>query len=106
MTMADPGKPFRDPIDERACRNLYKIETGHVSELVGLNHRADRSELNAKLRSLEPGGRIAIETPKDMTLSAFRSTILTASRRMDFGDWRLSTRSEGRKLHCFLSPKS
>jgi hypothetical protein len=103
MAMADPDQPFRASIDERAYGHL-QIENGHVSELIGLPHRADRSELNAKLRALEPGDRIAIETPAGMTVAAFRSTILTAGRRMSFGDWKLSTRSQGRKIHCFLAP--
>ena len=83
----------------------FKIETGHVSELFGMAHRTDRSELNAKLRALEPGDRIAVETPSGTTVAAFRSTILTAAKRMQFGEWRLSTRSQGRKIHCFLVPR-
>jgi hypothetical protein len=100
MTMADTTKPSPAENQEGA----FRIESGHVSELVGLPHRHDRSELNAKLRALEPGDRIAIETPREMTVAAFRSTILTAGRRMQFGDWKLSTRSQGRKIHCFLVP--
>ena len=80
---------------------------GHISDLAGRSQRADWSELNAKIRTLEPGGLLTIECPPGFSIGKFRSTVLTNGRRIHVGklpDWKISTRTDGRKLHVFLSP--
>ena len=78
---------------------------GRLSDLAQTRRRADWSGLNQKLKSLQPGEDLIVQCPPDKTLAAFRSTILTNGRRFHRGEWALATRTEGRKLHCFLAPR-
>lgn len=79
------------------------IEVGRISDLGDTRKRADWSEINGKLKALEPGQRLSIKCPDGMKVSALRSTILTNGRRFHKGEWSLTTRTDGRVVHCFLS---
>lgn len=75
---------------------------GRTSDLADLKMRSDWSELNAKLKVIEPGEVETVMCPLGISLSHLRSTILTNGRRFHKGDWRFTTRTEYRKIHCFL----
>jgi hypothetical protein len=83
-----------------------RTRIGRVSELLDIpRQRSDWSGLNSQLKALEPGQQLEVVTPTNLTVPSFRSTILTAGQRIHKGDWRLCTRTEGRKIHCFLAPR-
>ena len=77
-----------------------------LSDLTDLGHRADWSKLTDRLQKLDPGAVITETCPTWIAVKSFRSTILTIGNRVHTGDWRLSTRTYGRKIHCFLAPRS
>lgn len=95
--MREPSRPRR-----------LKITSEKLSDVVELGHRTDWSELNKRLRALQPGGALIVECPSGMSIGQLRSTILVSARRIKYGDeenqWRLRTHVEGRKVHCFLGP--
>lgn len=78
-------------------------KTGRLSDLADARHRADWSAFTKQLKDLEPGDRVCFECPARISVPAFRSTILTVGNRIHAGDWRVSTRTYGRKVHCFLA---
>ena len=84
-----------------------RSSTGRLSDLVASPRkgRADWSKTTDKLRTLEPGHVLNLELPRNVSMPRFRSTILTAGRRIHTGDWALTTRTEGHVLHCFLAPR-
>ncbi len=84
---------------------MLRTKTGRLSDLVNSNHRADWSNLNVKLKALQPGELLTVTCPAQVTIPSFRSIILTTGRRLHSGEWRLSTKTEKRKIHCFLSPR-
>ncbi len=80
-------------------------EPGRLSDLAASGQRNDWSLTRSKLKALEPGDVVVFTCLPGFSVSAFRSTILTIGRRLSFEDgWTLSTRTKGRKLHCFLAP--
>lgn len=81
-----------------------RYEVGHISDLVGTKQRADWSALNKKIKDIEPGSTLVVTCPLGLSISRFRSTILTAGARIHKGDWKLCTRASGRKISCFLAP--
>lgn len=81
-----------------------RVKNGRLSDLAQAGHRADWSGLNDKLKAIEPGEVVSAECPKGVSLSAFRSTILTNGKRFHQGAWVLTTRKEGSVIHCFLAP--
>jgi hypothetical protein len=87
----------------------FKITSERLSDVVvGLGYRTDWSEVNERLRALQPGGGLVVECPVGKMVEKIRSTILMSARRIRYGDegneWRLKTHVEGRKVHCFLVP--
>ena len=82
-----------------------QTKTGHVSDLLTSRQRRDWSELNSKIRAIEPGGLLIAECPSGFSISQFRSTVMTQGRRIHKGEWRLMVRTEGRKLNLFLGPR-
>lgn len=80
-------------------------ETGHLSDIADLKPRKDWSHLRSDLEALQPGQRLTIKLPADISMKDLRATVLTISRRIDFGNWVIATRSDNDVLHCFLAPK-
>jgi hypothetical protein len=86
-----------------------RTENRHLSDLLELplRSRSDWSEVRGKLKRLDPGGVLTVICPKDRNVPDVRSILLTAGARIfPNGDWKMATRTEGRKIHCFLAPRS
>lgn len=82
-----------------------RSKAGRLSDLAESGQRNDWSLTRSKLKALEPGDVVVFTCLPGFTVSAFRSTILTIGRRLIYPvGWSLSTRTKGRKLHCFLVP--
>ena len=86
-----------------------RTKTGHVSDLAEMipRSRSDWSEVRGKLRDLDPGGMLTVICPRERKVTDVRSILLTAGARIfPKGEWKLITRTEGRKIHCFLAPRN
>ncbi len=82
-----------------------QMRAGHLSDLVQATHREDWSAMNVQLKAIQPGEVLAITCPNHLTVSAFRSRILTNGRRFHLNtNWTLATRTSGRTISCFLRP--
>jgi len=79
--------------------------TGRLSELAERKQRADWSKVNQQIRALQPGELLKLSCPSSISMASFRSTVLTAGKRIHRNEWGLSTRTEGKKLLCFLAPR-
>jgi hypothetical protein len=77
--------------------------TGRLSDVIA-RRRNDWSRIDLLLRRLQPGERVTLTCPPGYRVKMFRSVILTKARRMEFGDWKVSTITEHGVVHCFLVP--
>ena len=82
---------------------IPRIRTGRLSDLVS-DRKTDWSDLRKKLKAMEPGEVLIVTPPPGVSLPQLRCAILVCGRRIHTGDWRVSTRTKARNIHCFLAP--
>lgn len=80
-----------------------RTRTGKLSDLVPQGSEINWSAIRTKIKAMEPGDVLIVSCPPGFPMPQFRSTILVNGGRIHKGEWRLSTRTKGRSLHCFLA---
>ncbi len=81
-----------------------KITPGRLSDVMAQPGRYNWFEINSRVKALQPGDSVSVEVPALIPVRKLRSAILTNARRFDYGPWRVSTRTSGRTIRCFLVP--
>lgn len=77
-----------------------KVGRIHIHDI---RTRNDWSDVNSKLRALRPAQVVSFECPANVEVAKLRSAILTNAKRFHTGEYLVSTRTEGRTIHCFLA---
>jgi hypothetical protein len=70
-----------------------------------MNRKIDWSSVKEKIKVLEPGEVVIVICPAGKDFKSFRSAVIVSGGRLHKGEWKFATRTDGKKLHCFLAPR-